>query len=93
MNIGEKMRFLIIREGEMLVAQCIEYDICTSGPDLNTINARLGGLIECYRRESLAREGVEFKGLAPAPDEFHKMWDDSMKFEGDSRPFEMAMAA
>lgn len=87
------MRVLIIREGDMLVAQCLEYDICTSASDLNTLNARLKGLIECYRSESLRVEGTEFKGLDAAPQEFHKMWDDAMKFEDGSRPFEMAMAA
>ena len=93
MKTGVKMRFLIIREGEMLVAQCLEYDICTSGPDLKTINDRMAGLVECYRKESVSRTGVEFEGLAPAPAEFYQMWDDAMKFEGDKSPFDMAMAA
>lgn len=93
MDLGEKMRVLVIREGEMLVAQCLEYDICTSAGDLNTLRDRFCGLAECYRLESLSREGEEFKGLAPAPVEFHQMWDEAMKFEDGHRPFEMAMAA
>ena len=51
----------------MYVAQCLEYDICTQGPDIETLRERMDCLLEV--------ELGEGQHLDQAPERFHNMWD------------------
>ena len=67
MNAEQPLRIIVIKEGDMYVAQCLEYDICTQGPDIDTLRERMNCLLEVELEEG--------QHLDEAPQRFHKMWD------------------
>lgn len=75
------MRVLVIKEGEMLVAQGLERDICAQAPDIETLAQRF--------HETVIAEQADgcFDQIPPAPHEFHAMWDAG---EDLSSPFDRA---
>ncbi|MEO1721342.1 MAG: hypothetical protein AAFR84_02935 [Pseudomonadota bacterium] len=93
MTTSQELRILVIREAEMLVAQCLEYDICTQAKDLNELKERMDVLIDLECEESTERSGKPFGDIDPAPQYFHDMWDAAIAFERGERPYDMAMAA
>jgi len=58
----------------MFVAQCLEFDICTQGPDLETLRGRMDCLLDIELGESQA--------IDPAPERFHNMWDRAVTISG-----------
>lgn len=93
MSEVQNLRVVVIREGDFLVAQCLEYDVCTSALDMETLEKRMQLQLECEMALSTQETGVAFQGVDPAPQEFHKMWDEGRKFETDHQGFQMALAA
>lgn len=77
------MRVIVMREGEFWVAQCLEYDICTSASDMETLELRMQGQIECEAQLSEQLNGAPFAGIGAAPERFHQMWEDARKFEAE----------
>lgn len=77
MQNDPRIRILVFKDGDMFVAQCLEYDIAASAETLKDLRNDIIGTIECYRQESEARSGAAFQGLDPAPAEFHEMWGDA----------------
>lgn len=67
MHTVQELRVVVIQEGDVYVAQCLEHDICTQGPDIETLRARMDCLLEV--------ELGEGQVIDPAPQRFHKMWD------------------
>ena len=57
------------------VAQCLEHDIGAQAPDIDTLNVRLGVVLNAELNESLERHGKPFAGIDPAPARFHLMWE------------------
>lgn len=73
MNDSEPMKILVFKEEDKLVAQCVDYDICTQADDIETLQSRMDCLIEIELTES-AKTG---QPIDPAPERFHKMWDSN----------------
>lgn len=69
MSETQSVRIIVLREGYTFVAQCLEYDICTQAGDIETLQDRMGCLIEVELREAQA--------LDQAPERFHKMWEQA----------------
>lgn len=67
MHTDRELRIVVLKEGDMFVAQCLEFDICTQGPDLETLRSRMDCLLSIELNEGQA--------IDPAPERFHKMWD------------------
>ena len=93
MTDREFLRILVIRDGGMLVAQCLEHDICTQAEDIDQLQERMEKLIDLERAESVTRTGQDFGDIEPAPEEFHNMWDRAKMFVDNDSPFSMALAA
>ena len=75
--MARDLRVLVFREGDVFVAQCLEYDICTFAADLGLLRQRIDGQIESERQLSSEMHGRDFAGIQPAPEIFLKMWDDA----------------
>lgn len=69
------IRVIIFREGDLWVAQCVEYDIGAQAPSLGELTRKLDLTIEAEVRESLRRHGVPFKGIPRAPAQTEEMWN------------------
>ncbi len=69
------IRVLVFKEGDLWVAQCLEYDIGAQARDLDALNIRLCAAVKAEAAESLERNGEMFKGIPPAPQMFHDMWE------------------
>lgn len=72
---SEQIRVVILQEGGVWVAQCLEYDIGAQAPDLDALPSLLSAVIEAERRESIARRGAPFAGIDPAPKHFFDLWE------------------
>jgi hypothetical protein len=57
----------VMRDDDAYMAQCLEYDISTQAPDMDTLFSRMTALLRAEMAESKERTGVEFGGLSPAP--------------------------
>ncbi len=71
----EQLRVVVYREGDMYIAQCLELDIATQARDLDTLLERLDLTIDAECAASTERGETPFKGIAPAPNYFHGLWE------------------
>ncbi len=69
------IRAVVFKEGDLYVAQCLEYDIATQAPDLDTLLDRLDLTLEAECAITMERTGKPFDGIAPAPVLFHQLWE------------------
>ncbi len=72
---SEDIRAVIFQEGDLWVAQCLDYDIGAQAHDLETVRHRLGVAVEIERRTSMEVYGTEFDGIDRAPARFFEMWE------------------
>lgn len=70
-----RIRAVVFRDGDIWVAQCLEYDIGAQAADLDVLRSRLMIAIDLERKESVKRRGSPFAGIDPAPVHFHAMWE------------------
>jgi len=71
----EHIRVIVYREGDVYVAQCLEHDIATQGPDLPGVLDRLELTIdaECAMSKEAGARGLG--NIPAAPNYFHGLWD------------------
>lgn len=69
------VRAVVLHEGDLWVAQCLEYDIGAQAPDLDSLRTRLDVALRFELMESLERTGQPFGGIDPAPRRFHDLWE------------------
>jgi hypothetical protein len=71
--MAEPLRVIVLKDGDLFVAQCLEIDIASQGHSEADALAKLKLL---FRAESdLAREkGTTLFDLGPAPDRFHAIY-------------------
>ena len=73
----ETIRVVVIRDGDMWAAQCLEYDIGAQAASVGVLMDRLAGVIEAERVESMERSGGEaFAGIPKAPKHFWDLWEN-----------------
>jgi hypothetical protein len=69
------LRAIIFREGDVYVAQCLEYDIATQAPDIDSVIDRLELTIEAEFAHC-GHNGTEpHKAITPAPNYYHDLWE------------------
>ena len=73
----DELRVIIYRDGDIWVAQCLEFDIGAQAPDRETLQVRLSAIINAEIRESVQHHGEPFAGIDPAPDYFREMWENA----------------
>lgn len=66
-----QMRVILFKEGDLWIAQGLEYDICTQANDLKELYSRFEMTV---RLESQEDGGLE--RIAKAPDHFFRKWED-----------------
>ncbi|MEQ9015943.1 MAG: hypothetical protein RID90_15970 [Marinovum algicola] len=66
------LKIVVYKEDDMLIAQCLEYDICTQAEDRETLRERMDCLIN-LELDHMKDFGQE---LDPAPERFHNMWPE-----------------
>ena len=72
---ANKIRIVAFQDGDMWIAQCLEYDIGAQAESLEKLYERLSDAIEAERAESLDRQGQEFAGIPESPERFHKLYE------------------
>lgn len=75
--MAEPLRVVVLRDGGVYVAQCLEIDIAAQGL---TEEEALDRLYETYRaEENLAREeGRNVHDIGPAPSQFHVLFSSEV---------------
>jgi hypothetical protein len=69
-----QIRAVIFREGDLWVAQCLEFDIGVQARDLGGLAERLHIAIGAEYRASTENAGKPFSGIDEAPKLFFDMW-------------------
>ena len=70
----ERIRVVVIRDGDMWAAQCLEYDIGAQAASVNALMDRLACAIDAERAESEERSGGEaIAGIPKAPKRFRDL--------------------
>lgn len=69
-----RLHFVVFREEECWVAQCIEYDIGTQACSLEQVQLRIAAALQAEVAESLTRYGTLLGGLGAAPRQFSAIW-------------------
>jgi uncharacterized protein (DUF58 family) len=77
MSDNQLLRVLVMREADVYVAQCLEYDICTQAADLDTLFMRMTAVVNAECEETRRQHGVPFKGIDPAPAFYFDTWERS----------------
>jgi hypothetical protein len=99
---SEGIRAVLFQDGDLWVAQCLEYDIGAQAHDLDTVRRRLGLAIEIERCTSLEIHEKEFVGIDRAPARFFEMWEkrsrvfeskSGVKKDGKSLALDLALCA
>jgi hypothetical protein len=70
-----QLRVVVYKEGDLYVAQCLEFDIATQAIDLDVLLERLDLTIDAECGMSKESTGKPFDGIPPAPNYFHGLWD------------------
>jgi hypothetical protein len=81
----ETVRVLIFNQEEMLVAQCLERDICVQGRSVEEVQERF--------KVTLMMEGERLTSLQPAPLRFHELWAEASSMHSDVQHAEMRKVA
>ncbi|MYB34544.1 MAG: hypothetical protein F4X92_05380 [Gammaproteobacteria bacterium] len=68
------MRLVIFQEEDLWVAVCLEHFIGAQADTMEKLKQRLQTAYAAEREDSLARTGIPFGGIMPAPEKFQKMW-------------------
>ena len=69
------IRAIIFEDGGKWVGQCLEYDIAAQADDLDTLRSRLLATIQAEAMAGVEFHGEPFKGIGPAPQHFHELWE------------------
>lgn len=72
-NNGD-LHFVVLQEGDTWVAQCLEHDLGAQARTLEGIHRRIALVLQCERRESIARYGAPFRGVDSSPRQFYAKW-------------------
>lgn len=73
--MADQIRIVVFKEGDVWVAQCLEYDICTQAPTTKSLRRRINATIDAERDYSLKHKREPFAGIGKAPKHFFDMWE------------------
>ena len=71
------IRFVIFHDEEGLVAVCLEHYIVAQGRDAEELHQRLKTVYRAELDDTLERTGIPFTGIVPAPEQYHRMWEEN----------------
>lgn len=76
---ADTLRVVVFKDGDMYVAQCLEYDICAQGQDLDTVEQRFLDTLDAERFVA-KQNGRSLQDIGQAPKQFFTMWEERSKF-------------
>ncbi len=68
------IRAIVFKEGDVYVAQCLEYDIAAQAKDIAPLLDRLALTLEAEFATCEARGMAPLDCIAPAPNYYHGLW-------------------
>ena len=71
------IRFVIFHDEEALVAVCLEHYIVAQGRTVEELHQRLKTVYRAELDDTLERTDIPFNGIAPAPEQYHRMWEEN----------------
>lgn len=77
MTDATNIRVVVAREGDVFVAQCVDYDICTQADDIDTLLSRMTAVINAECEDTEALTGNAFEGISAAPAYYAEAWERS----------------
>lgn len=94
------LRAVVFKEGDVWLAQCIEYDICAQAATVEEVKERLLATLACECESTMATGGAPFSGIDPAPVGFERLWEHATSFRatgdltvpGRRDPIDVSMA-
>lgn len=94
------LRVIVCEHDGHWTAQALEYDIGAQANSLEELARRFHVTIQLDRQYSIDKFGEAFKGIEPAPQFFHDLWetadqnfDPKVDFDGDDVDMHIALAA
>lgn len=71
------IRAVVFQDGERWIAQCLEYDLCTSAKDRKELTRKLASQLRLQLMLDLAKGEKPFQALPRAPQRFWEMYSGS----------------
>lgn len=71
------IRAVVFQDGERWIAQCLEYDLCTSANDRKELTRKLASQLRLQIVLDLAKGKKPFQDLPRAPQRFWEMYSGS----------------
>jgi len=71
----DELRVVVFQDGDLWVAQCLEYDIGAQGSTLPELRSRFEATLNAERAESVKAHGAAFAGIEAAPPMYEDMWN------------------
>ena len=94
-----RIRVVLFWDGDAVVAQALEHDICAQGKDLDEAQSNFMLALDLDRRMGMKLTGKPFGDIGPAPRHFFDMWEKrsrktaSTHHTVDHTEIELALAA
>ena len=70
-----KIRAIVCKEGDVYIAQCLEYDICTQAADISALLDRLDLVVEAEFAACHLDGKNPCDTIGSAPNYYHGLWD------------------
>jgi hypothetical protein len=86
----KKLRIVAFQEGDLWVAQCVDYDLCVQGADIAQAKRRMDALIQLEAKYTFEKHGAYFAGLDAAPDFFEAMYNEAEESLSGDLDFRLA---
>jgi predicted RNase H-like HicB family nuclease len=71
------LRILLIRDGDIFVAQCLELDVAAQGSSKDEALSRLNAVMRIEIKEA-RDQGRDIKDIGPAPTVFHEIYESEI---------------
>ena len=72
--MAQQFRVIVLRDGDVFVAQCLEVDIAAQGKTESEAKSRLRAVFHA-EMEALKEKGADISSIGPAPDSFQALYD------------------
>ena len=87
-----ELRVVVLKDGEVYVAQCLELDISAQASDLKSLRHRMNAAIDAERDYANAT-GKSLDDIGKAPKHFFDMWEKAWGSERTSVDLRLALCA
>lgn len=73
----ERLRVVVLRDGDLFIAQCLEIDIAAQGASEQQALQRLTAVLRA-ESSAAAEEGRDLRDIGPAPAAFHAIYGSNV---------------